>query len=66
MPSEDVDDSKRWRDRADEMRSLLLMMQHFFDTASILLTVAADYDRLADCANVNAPVTGKIARCGEG
>jgi hypothetical protein len=65
MRSEDVNDSKRWRDRADEMRSLSLMMQHF-DTASILLTVAEDYDRLADCANVNVPITRKIARCGEG
>ena len=60
-----VNDSKHSRDRADEMRSLSLMVQHF-DTASIVLAVAEDYDRLADRAGGNAPVTRKIARCGEG
>jgi hypothetical protein len=60
-----VNDSKHWRDRADEMRSLSLMVQHF-DTASIVLGVAEDYDRLADRAGGNAPVTRKITRCGEG
>ena len=60
-----VNDSEHWRDRADEMRSLSLMVQHF-DTASIVLAVAEDYDKLADRAGGNAPVTRKIARCGEG
>ena len=60
-----VNDSKHWRDRADEMRSLSLMV-HRFDTASIVLTVAEDYDRFADHASGDALVTRKIARCGEG
>jgi hypothetical protein len=61
MPLSYVNDSEHWRDRADEMRSLSLMMQQF-DTASIVLTVAEDYDRLADRATGNAPVTRTIAR----
>ena len=65
MPFGCVNDSKHWRDRADEMRSLSLMMHHF-DTASIVLAVAEDYDRLADHASRNAPVTRTIARCREG
>jgi hypothetical protein len=65
MPSSHVNDSKHWRDRADEMRSLSLVM-HQFDTASMVLKVAEDYDRLADRASGNAPVTRQIARCGEG
>jgi len=65
MPPSYANDRKHWRDRADEMRSLSLMMQHF-DTASIVLTVAEDYDRLADRASGNASVTRKIARCGRG
>jgi hypothetical protein len=50
MPSSHVNDSKHWRDRADEMRSLSLMMQQF-DTASMVLKAAEDYDRLADRAS---------------
>jgi hypothetical protein len=65
MPPSYVNDSKHWRDRADGMRSLSLMMQHF-DMASIVLTVAEDYDKLADRASGNAPVTRKIVRCREG
>ena len=61
MPPSYVKDSKHWRDRADEMRSLSLMMHHF-DTASIVLAVAEDYDGLADHASGNAPVTRTIAR----
>jgi hypothetical protein len=65
VPLSYVNDSKRWRDRAEEMRSLSLMMQHF-DTASIVLAVAEDYDRPADRTSGDAPVTRKIARCGVG
>lgn len=64
MPSNYVNDSKHWRERADEMRSLSLMMQQF-DTASMVLKAAEDYDRLADRASGNAPVTRQIARRGE-
>jgi hypothetical protein len=64
MPFGYVNDRKHWRDRADEMRSLSLMMHHF-DTASIVLAVAEDYDRLADHASGKAPVTRQIARRGE-
>jgi hypothetical protein len=41
------------------------MMQQF-DTASMVLKAAEDYDSLADRASGNAPVTRQIARCGEG
>ena len=54
MPSSHVNDSKHWRDRADEMRSLSLLMHHF-DTALIVLAVAEDYDWLADHASGNPP-----------
>jgi hypothetical protein len=64
MPFGCVNDSKHWRDRADEMRSLSLMMHHF-DTASIVLAVAEDYDRLADHASRKGLVTRQIARRGE-
>jgi hypothetical protein len=64
MPFGCVNDSKHWRDRADEMRSLSLMMHHF-DTASIVLAVAEDYDRLADHTSGKGPVTRQIARRGE-
>jgi hypothetical protein len=57
-----VNDNKHWRDKADEMRSLALMMQHF-DTASIVLRVAKDYDTLADRANGNAPATQNEYSC---
>ena len=63
VPSSHVNDSEHWRNRADEMRSLSLMMHHF-DTASIVLAVAEDYDRLADHASRNAPVTRTIVRGG--
>jgi hypothetical protein len=62
MPLGYVNDSKHWRDRAEEMRSLSLMMHHF-DTASIVLAMAEDYDRLAEHASGNAPVTRTIAHC---
>jgi hypothetical protein len=65
VPSSHVNDSKHWRDRADEMRSLSLLMHHF-DIASIVLAVAEDYDRLADHASGNAPVMRTIAHCREG
>jgi hypothetical protein len=64
VPSNYVNDSKHWRERADEMRSLSLMMQQF-DTASMVLKAAEDYDRLADRVSGNAPVTRQIARRGE-
>ena len=64
MPFGYVNDRKHWRDRADKMRSLSFMMHHF-DTASIVLAVAEDYDRLADHASGKGPVTRQIARRGE-
>jgi hypothetical protein len=38
-------------------------MMHHFDTASIVLAMAEDYDRLAEHASGNAPVTRTIAHC---
>jgi hypothetical protein len=62
MPATYLTDSKHWRDKADEMRALSLMMSHL-DTASIILKLAEDYDTLADRADDCALVPRKITHC---
>jgi hypothetical protein len=46
-------DSKRWRDRAAEMRALADAMNDV-DAAAIMLRLAADCDRLADRAEARS------------
>ena len=42
-----VHDAKHWRDKAAEMRILSTMMDHI-ETQAIMISLADDYDKLAD------------------
>jgi hypothetical protein len=49
MPSDDINDSKHWRDRAAEMRALVDTMKDP-ETIAIMRRLADDYDKLAEHA----------------
>ena len=51
--SNNVNDSKFWRDKAAEMRIMATMMDHV-ETQAIMVRLAEDYDELADRAEVRS------------
>lgn len=53
MALQGINDAKHWRDRATEMRVLSDTMRDQ-ETQRIMLTLANDYDRLADRAEDRA------------
>ncbi len=53
MTHQSINDAKHWRDRAAEMRVLSDTMRDQ-ETQEIMLTLANDYDRLADRAEDRA------------
>jgi hypothetical protein len=48
-----VNDSKHWRDRAAQMRALAETMKDA-ETVKIMQRLAADYDKLADRADMRS------------
>jgi hypothetical protein len=53
MPSGNINDPRRWRDRAAEMRALANTMKDP-ETIAIMNRLADDYDKLADRAEERA------------
>jgi hypothetical protein len=53
MTLQGLNDAKHWRDRAAEMRVLSCEMKEF-ETRTLMLNLANDYDKLADRAEVRA------------
>jgi hypothetical protein len=51
MTPKSYNNAQHWRDRAAEMRALAVTMQDV-NAAATVLRLAADYDKLADRANV--------------
>jgi hypothetical protein len=62
VPATHVNDSRHWRDRAAEMRSLADWMKEV-DAAAMMLRLADDYDLLADRADQRA--NGAMPRAGQ-
>jgi hypothetical protein len=59
MPSHWADDPKHWRDRAAAMRTLAALANDV-EAASIMFSLADDYDKLADRAPQRAPRTSYL------
>ena len=53
MTHQSINDAKHWRDRAAEMRALSAEMKDF-ESRTLMLKLANDYDKLADRAEERA------------